>query len=194
MNHRLTSNSQCSWDWPSLPASTSQVLVLQVEHHPPLVPRVLESEDTSRILLSNAFPAFSLPTVGRLFYNLIMRLQTCSFVAAYLNQMFHRTTPHQVCALHSRMCSVLFDLKKKCWVCSVESISQRPCGCCFHPPTPPWQKDNLTANQQVSWLVLPPWFCSPWISQMCESGLLWSRCCLILRLTTLPVGLKTPFL
>lgn len=109
---KLTSNSQCSWDWPSLPASTSQVQVLQVEH-PLLVPRVLESEDTSQILLSRAFPAFRLPTVGRLFYILIMLLQTRSFVAAYLNQMFHKATPPQVGALHSRMCSVLFDIQ--CW-------------------------------------------------------------------------------
>lgn len=132
------------------------MLVLQVEHHPPLVPRVLESEDTSRILLSNAFPAFSLPTVGRLFYILIMHLQTCSFVAAYLNQMFHRTTPHQVCALHSRMCSVLFDLKKSAG-CAVLRVfpSARVGAASIRPP----HLDRRIISQPTS--KSPDWYFHP---------------------------------
>lgn len=152
--------------------------------YPPLVPRILESEDTSQILLSCAFPAFRLPTVGRLFYILIMLLQTRSFVAAYLNQMFHKTTlPPQVGALHSRMCSVLFDFFKKSAGCAVLSISQRPWGAASIPPPYLYRKiiSQPTSKSPDRYLrALPPWFCSHWISQMCESGLLWSRWCLIL--------------
>lgn len=41
--------------------------------------------------------------------------------------------------------------------------------------------------------ALLPWFCSHCISQKCESGLLWSRCCLIRRLIRLPLSWPPSF-